>query len=241
MSNASFKSLALRGPGRPRRLTLKAVIEAASELGLEHLSMSAVALRLGVGIATLYTYVKSLEELQRLVAVDRAWRPHLTDVGQHWSDIVRAHVKALCGMFCSDPQLMIQLIAGGLGPEDEINEIEAFLKLLTARGFSASEAFGLYRSASQIAFGAAAGGARTRNLNARGERRHVVLARALAEREPEDVPYLRSLGSEYTEEDTYSVYDDALNALLTQVAASRGEKLPSAPKAPNPRRQRKSI
>ena len=54
--------------GRPRRLTTEQVLETAIAIGLEGLTMSAVARRLGVSITVLYGYVSSREELVRLAA-----------------------------------------------------------------------------------------------------------------------------------------------------------------------------
>jgi AcrR family transcriptional regulator len=214
--------------GRPRRFTLRAVVAAASKIGLEELTMSKLAASLGVGIATLYTYVESLDELTRLVAVHRAWRPHVPETNQHWSEIVRAHAAGIFALFSTDPELLAQLVSGALGPEEELDEIENFLKLLVARGFTTEAAYMLYRAASQIGIGAAIGSAVVRNLQNRGERRRVKLARALAEREPDEFPHLRQLGDAYADDTRFNRYDDTLTLLLTQVAAERGEILPPA-------------
>jgi AcrR family transcriptional regulator len=62
------KSDTVRPLGRPRMLTLEMIIVVAVDVGLEHFSMSAVATRLGVGVATLYSYVESRDALKALVA-----------------------------------------------------------------------------------------------------------------------------------------------------------------------------
>jgi AcrR family transcriptional regulator len=214
--------------GRPRRLTLVAVVEAASKIGLEDLSMSALAARLGVGIATIYTYVDSREELLRLVAARRAWRPHLVETNQHWSEVVRSHAAGIFTLFSTEPGLLAQVVSGALGPEEELDEIENFLKLLVARGFTTEAAFTLYRAASQIGIGAAIGSAMALNWQNNGERRRVKLARAFAERDPHEFPHLRQLGEAYVDDGRFNRYEEGLTLLLTQVAAARGEVLPPA-------------
>jgi AcrR family transcriptional regulator len=220
MAKASVRAKDRSGKaiGRPRRLTLRAVVEAASKMGLEDLSMSGLAARLGVGIATLYTYVESRDELLRLVAVP--------DTNQHWSEIVRAHAAGIFALFSTDPELLVQVISGALGPEEELDEIENFLKLLVARGFTTEEAYTLYRAASQIGIGGAVGTAMVLNWQNKGERRRVKLARAFAERDPDEFPHLRQLGDAYVDDARFNRYDDVLTLLLTQVAAARGEILP---------------
>ena len=227
-STVQTKDRVAKAIGRPRRFTLRTVVAAASKLGLEDLTMSRLAASLGVGIATLYTYVESLDELLRLVAVHRAWRPHMAETNQHWSEIVRAHAQGIFALFSTDPELLAQVVSGALGPEEELDEIENFLKLLVARGFTTEAAYMLYRAASQIGIGAAIGSAVVRNLQNRGERRRVKLARALAEREPDEFPHLRQLGDAYADDTRFNRYDDTLTLLLTQVAAERGEILPPA-------------
>ena len=230
MAKASVRAKDRSGKaiGRPRRLTLRAVVETAAKIGLEDLSLSGLAARLGVGIATLYTYVESRDELLRLVAVHRAWRPHLPDTNQHWSEIVRAHAAGIFALFSTDPELLVQVISGALGPEEELDEIENFLKLLVARGFTTEEAYTLYRAASQIGIGGAIGTAMVLNWQNKGERRRVKLARAFAERDPDEFPHLRQLGDPYVDDARFNRYDDVLTLLLTQVAAARGETLPPA-------------
>jgi AcrR family transcriptional regulator len=222
------KERSAKAMGRPRRLTLRAVMEAASKIGLEELSISGLAARLGVGVATIYTYVESRDELLRLVAVQRAWRPHLLETNQHWSEVVRAHAAGIFALFSGEPELLAQVVSGALGPEEELDEIENFLKLLVARGFTSEAAFMLYRAASQIGIGAAIGSAMALNWQNKGERRRVKLARAFAERDPDEFPHLRQLGEAYVDDARFNRYDDALTLLLTQVATARGEILPPA-------------
>jgi AcrR family transcriptional regulator len=212
--------------GRPRRLSLSAVIEAAAELGLENVSMSAVAARLSVGVTTIYTYVRSRDELLQLVATRLAWRPRVEDTGQHWAEIVRAHAGNIFALFSTNPELLAQLISGAVGPEDEMEEVEAFLQLLCARGFSAEESFNLFRSVTQLSFGAALGATMTARSGARGSRRLVNIACAMAERGAEELPMLRSLGDIYMGEESLSSYDYGLDLLLEQTAMRRGETLP---------------
>jgi AcrR family transcriptional regulator len=218
--------------GRPRRLTLDAIIEVAEELGLENLSVIAVAARLGVAIGTIYTYVENREELERLVAVRRAWRPQVWDTNQHWSDIVRAHADGMFRVFSNEPGLLSRLATGVVGIEGELPEIENFLSLMVPRGFSAKAAFDVFCAASHIALGAAVGQARSLSWEHKGERRRVKLARALAERDAEAFPYIRGLGEAYFEFSDASHYQREVMLLIKQVASERGETLPQSESGP---------
>lgn len=77
-------------PGPKPRLTRDEIVDAAVEVGVERLSVAAVATRLGVAPGTLYRYVDGLEEIAaaavaRIFAgtplpdAGRGWRPFLED------------------------------------------------------------------------------------------------------------------------------------------------------------------
>jgi AcrR family transcriptional regulator len=59
---------AIRRRGRPPVITFAQVVEAAAEIGIEHLTLQAVADHLGVTRAALYHYVASIDDLRRIVA-----------------------------------------------------------------------------------------------------------------------------------------------------------------------------
>ncbi|MEZ5167474.1 MAG: TetR family transcriptional regulator [Acidimicrobiales bacterium] len=59
-----------RRRGRPPRISRSSVVDAAIEVGLDDLSMDAVADRLGVTTPALYTHVRSRAELIQLAAAD---------------------------------------------------------------------------------------------------------------------------------------------------------------------------
>lgn len=75
-------------PGPKPRLTRDEIVEAAVQVGVDRLSIGAVARHLGVAPGTLYRYVDGLEEIAAaavalvfartpLPAADRGWRPFL--------------------------------------------------------------------------------------------------------------------------------------------------------------------
>src|SRR5687768_11814749 len=95
-----------KAAGRPRRITLDAVIEAACELGIDSFEMTSVAERLGIGVATLYGYVEHREHLVRLAAARCARREQILDRGQSWQDVLREHAAITFEIYQSWPQLV---------------------------------------------------------------------------------------------------------------------------------------
>ena len=100
-----------RTVGRPRRLTLEAIVDAACEVGIAKLEMSLVAEKLNTGVATLYGYVRGREHLLELVAQRLVGQALIKDEGQSWQEILREHATITYRLFQSLPQLITNLMA----------------------------------------------------------------------------------------------------------------------------------
>lgn len=215
-----------RSAGRPRTLMLNDVLDAAAEIGLDQLSMTAVASRLSVGIATLYTYVDGVDELRRLVAVRAAHRPLLQDCDQHWSAIVETYTRALYDVFAAEPRMITQFVEGGLGAEGLVDELENFLKLMTRRGFDVPLAMRVFRLCGSIALGAATAVSNAAGLTARGMPPARAIWRDFADHDPATVPILSTWLGTFVQQDIEQLIDDDIALLLQSLAALRGETLP---------------
>ena len=212
--------------GRPRRISLAQIVDAALEIGLQTVTLTAVAARLGVRAATLYTYVDNREALVRLAAERKLQRRRLDDHGQSWAEVVRAHAEGSHQMFSDEPQLLVHFINGGFGPVDEMDYLERFLALLVARGFTPAQALRVYRVSSQIALGAASERAHAASA-ARSGPAHAALARAQFQERQGDYPHLSACAEVYLSEQRHFGFQEALDQFLAGVAAERGEPHPT--------------
>jgi AcrR family transcriptional regulator len=103
MLESGMPRQAKRTVGRPRRLTLDAIVDAACEVGIAKLEMSLVAERLNTGVATLYGYVRGRDHLLELVAQRLVGQALIKDEGQSWQDILREHATITYRLFRSLP------------------------------------------------------------------------------------------------------------------------------------------
>lgn len=143
-----------RTVGRPRRLTLEAIVEAACEVGIAKLEMGLVAERLNTGVATLYGYVRGREHLLELVAQRLVGQALIRDEGQSWQDILREHATITYRLFQSLPHLITNLI--GKEPEQHSFDYSMrVLAMLQARGLPAPLATNAYVEVNQVVIGAA--------------------------------------------------------------------------------------
>lgn len=153
-----------RQAGRPRSITLEQVINAACEIGLDRVEMVAVAHKLGVGVGTLYGYVRDREHLVQLVASRLAMRRVIADRGQSWEEALREFAASSYDLFCTWPELIALLTNGMLGDVTDSEHSDRILGLLIARGIPPVDAAMLFFRTSQAVAGAAVAQAYYRNI-----------------------------------------------------------------------------
>ena len=148
---------AKRSVGRPPRLTLDKVIDAACEIGLDAVDMATVAARLSIGVGTLYGYVNNREHLISLAARRIATRGGIADTGQSWEDALREHARRSYVVYRETRQLITQMMDGLLGDLADSTHTDALLRIMVDRGLSPQMALRLFLETNQIVIGAAVG------------------------------------------------------------------------------------
>lgn len=143
-----------RSVGRPRRLTLEAIVDAACAIGIDGLEMCFVAKRLNTGVATLYGYVRGRDHLLELVAERIASRALADTYGGTWQEVLRGHAALCFEMFKSRPEMIANLI-GGEKSDREVAYAENIIAMLAKRGLSSEDAANIYVETNQVVIGAA--------------------------------------------------------------------------------------
>ena len=156
-----------RKPGRPRRMTLETVVDAACEIGIDQIEMGPLAERLGVGVGTLYRYVRDREHLIELVAARHSRRQGVVDRGQSWQDVLRESAASAFEVFSRTPELIGHIMSGSIADETDPQATERVLRLLVDRGFDPVEALNLYQQVQQLVAGAVVAHAFRRALQTR--------------------------------------------------------------------------
>lgn len=167
MDETKAKPRPRKSAGRPRRITLDAVIAAACELGVDRFEMTSVAERLGIGVATLYGYVEHRDHLVRLAAARCARREQIIDRGQSWQDALREHAAISFEIYQTWPQLIAQTMSATVGSHVEVIAMEGVLAILIDRGVEPRDALTLYYEINQIVIGAAVGFAYLKSIETR--------------------------------------------------------------------------
>jgi AcrR family transcriptional regulator len=121
-----------RGP-KPRQSTdqiLAAAIELADDVGLDKLSMAAIAKPLNIAATALYRYVDSKETLIELMVDLAVGVPPAKGPSRDWSDNVRTWARALLDAYARHPWLSDVAIAGMPRTPNSLAWIESLLESL---------------------------------------------------------------------------------------------------------------
>lgn len=213
-----------RKRGRPRRFTLEQILDAALEVGLHGLTMTAVARRLGVVKPVLYNYVDSRNELIKLAAMRSEQRQRYpVDRGQSWTRYTLEFAKAQFEQLTADDQLLESWLFGGHESAVEIDITEDWLRMMTARGFSSAEALHLRRAVSYLVVGAAAHFKYARSRKIEGGTRGEHVRKLIELRPVDEIPLVRDVIDIFSCEPTVDDWEYALVLLLQGVLATRQE------------------
>ena len=209
--------------GRPPRISRQMIAEAAHEVGLEGLTLRAVADRLGVSIAALYHHVSGKDELMRLAAEHSAAKvPLPRDAGQHWALWLYQWAEYNRDIFVAEPGLLAQYLEGAIAPEVVADRVETILGVLVRQGFTIAEANAAYELISQCALGTAVSTLRAGQASESGTALRDVRASLEALSGRDDLPHVRAL-LESTSRGEHPSFRTQIATVLAGIAARRGD------------------
>jgi len=198
------------------------IARAAYEIGLDRVTMKAVADRLGVSVPGLYHHVEGRDDLMRLGAEYSAAQIQVpVDHGQHWTAWLLDWARYSHDAFVAQPALLGQFLNGSLGVERMVTHVDAVVGVLTRQGFTPVEAMEAYELVSACAVGVAVSDIRTAEAARRGQPVLAEYHRVLAAAPPDAYPHLRALidaGSAARGDVTEQVI-----TVLVGIAVRRGE------------------
>jgi AcrR family transcriptional regulator len=209
--------------GRPARIDRTAIAEAVLELGLDGISMKAVADHLGVSVAGLYHHVGNRRELLVLAAehsLSNVGAPE--DTGQHWDEWLREWARHVHRSFVDEPEILVQFMNGGLRWDAMGDVIDSVIRVLGRAGFDPVEAVSAFDTVAQCAVGAAVQEIRMRAAISEGRSALSELHRMVAGRGADELVGLRAL-LDRPPLRAAPDFEDHLTTVLVGLAVLRGE------------------
>jgi AcrR family transcriptional regulator len=217
-----------RKVGRPARIDRAMIARAAYEIGLDRVTMKAVADRLGVSVPGLYHHVDGRDDLLRLGAEYSAAQIEVpVDRGQHWTAWLLEWAQYSHDAFVAQPALLSQFLNGSLGVERMVAHVDAVVGVLTRQGFSPAEAIDAYDMVSECALGAAVSAIRFTESARAGRPMLAEYHRVLATEPPDALPHLRDLVASV--DGRPGSFIDHVVTVLVGIAVRRGEEWRSIP------------
>lgn len=198
------------------------VAAAATQVGLEGLTVRAVADHLGVSVAALYHHVEGKDELVRLaLEYSSAKVPVPVDTGQHWAVWLRRWARYNRDAFLNEPALLARYLEGDIASTTIAIRLEEVLRVLVRDGFTLAEANAAYDLVTSCALGSAVGTIRIREATSHGPSVLSLGADALAGEELGRVPTLAALFDEIRRNGG-PTFDQQIATVLRGIAAQRG-------------------
>jgi AcrR family transcriptional regulator len=198
------------------------IARAACEIGLEQVTMKAVADRLGVSVPGLYHHVQGRDDLMRLGAEYSAAQLHVpVDRDQHWAAWLLEWARYSHDAFVAQPALLGQFLNGSLGVDRMVTHVNAVIGVLSRHGFTPIEAVEAYEIVSDCALGSAVGEIRQVEAARSGRPVAAEYLRVLATEPPDALPHLRSLVAAKT--DVSTDFTGRIITVLAGIALRRGE------------------
>ena len=208
--------------GRPARINRQMIAVAAHDLGLDGLTLRAVADHLGVSIAALYHHVSSKDDLMRAAAEYSATKvPLPADRGQHWALWLLEWAVYSREAFLAQPGLLAQYLEGAISAEAIAGNIDAVLRLLVSQDFTLLEANAAYELVTATALGSAVGVIREQEAESAGRSLKAVHEDVLAAHGPDELQHLRRLIEELHRAGRRSFHQQ-ITTVLCGIATERG-------------------
>jgi AcrR family transcriptional regulator len=184
--------------------------------------MKAVADRLGVSVPGLYHHVGSRDDLVRLAAEYAASHIEVPrDRGQHWSVWLLEWAQYVRAALTSLPDLLGQFLSGSIGMDRMVDHLDAVMVVMSAQGFSESEAIEAFRLVSAASLGVAVGEIREAREAEAGRSSVAEYHRLLAGRQPHELMAIRRLVG--APEQLAPPFEEQIRTVLVGIAARRGE------------------
>lgn len=209
--------------GRPRLLTHDEILDAATEMGLETLTMKKLATQLGVGTATLYQYFDSRKSLMRAAAVHMlSDLPLPQDEGQHWVVLARDYMRTISDLLAENSTFLQSYQHSDYGFEVHFRLIEAFLEAVVKRGFEPAEGMELFNTVGMVAFARAVEKTRQREFEYFDETMTSAAERQLERLDNDTFPLIHASLNVFTRDPDRKINRLFESAVLS-VARERGE------------------
>jgi AcrR family transcriptional regulator len=212
-----------RAIGRPRSIDRDKIVAAANEIGIERLTMRAVAESLGVTTQALYNHIGGRRELLTLLANDYGDAFDLPGDGSgDWQAWLAGFGHSLRARLLARPGTAASVTTRGPTSAAAVRFVDRTISKMGQAGFDEQEALLAYRSVLElVVFGVQREELRSSDP-ARDQAQRGLFYEALTACDPDDLPNLAFIAAGWSRRNTDEMFDFSLGCLLAGIDADRG-------------------
>ena len=218
-----------RGIGRPRSIDRDKIIAAANHIGIEHLTMRAIAEHLGVTTQALYNHIGGRRELLTLMANDYGELIELEpDDFASWQDWLRSFARSLTAHLAERPGLAGAVVTRGPTSPAALRFIDATISKMAADGFAEQTALRAYRAVLEIVVGWVQRNEARSGEGANDQAHRTMFYEAVSRSDLDHLPHLAHIAAGWNRRDE-ELFDYMLDALIAGIDALRDVDPPGEP------------
>ena len=212
-----------RAIGRPRSIDRDKIVAAANEIGLERLTMRAVAEQLGVTTQALYNHIGGRRELLALLANDYGDAFDLpADESDGWQSWLAGFARSLRARLLARPGTVVSVTTRGPTSPAAVRFVDRTISKMGEDGFDEQEALLAYRCVLELVVG----GVQRQELRdadpERDQAHRALFYEALAASDPDDLPNLAFIAAGWSRRNPDELFEYSLGCLLAGIEADRG-------------------
>jgi AcrR family transcriptional regulator len=208
--------------GRPRVIDRAKILAAANEIGLERLTMRAVAEHLGVTTQALYNHVGGRRELVALMANDYGEStPMPSDEITDWREWLAVFATDLRSLLLARPGMAESLMSQGPTTPQALRFVDRAIALMSADGFDEREAIVAYRMIVEFVIAAVQRQEKNEAATSSGGHPNALFYEALAKSDPDELPYLAHIAVGWDRQSPDETFEHTLSCLLQGIDAQR--------------------
>lgn len=213
-----------RSIGRPRSIDRDKIVAAANLIGVEHLTMRAVAEQLGVTTQALYNHIGGRRELLALLANDYGDVFDCPDKNDDlpWSEWLDGFARSLRRRLLARAGTAAAVATRGPTSTAAVRFVDRTVAKMRLAGFDEAEALLAYKSILELVVGMVQ---RQEAGEADPDRDHAhrtLFYEALANSDPDALPNLAFIAAGWNRRDPDELFEYSLISLLAGIQANQG-------------------
>ncbi len=208
-----------RGIGRPRSIDRDKIIAAANHIGIEHLTMRAIAEHLGVTTQALYNHIGGRRELLTLMANDYGDLIELDpDDFPSWPDWLRSFAHSLTAHLAERPGLAGSVVTRGPTSPAALRFVDATITKMAADGFDEQAALRAYRAVLELVVGWVQRNEARSGEGANDQAHRTMFYEAVSRSDLDQLPHLAHIAAGWSRGDD-ELFRYLVEALVAGIAA----------------------